>query len=91
MCARTLLRERPELGTLKRQHIAAWVGVAPLHGASGTLRGRRIIWGGRAPVRTVLSMGTLVATRYHPLDQSLLRTAPRGGEGQKSGLDSLYA
>ena len=66
MCAHTLLLELPELGTLNRQHIAALVGVAPLHGDSGTLRGRRMMWGGRAHVRTVLYMGTLVATRYNP-------------------------
>jgi transposase len=66
VCARTLLLALPELGTLTRQHIAALVGVAPLNGDSGTLRGRRTIWGGRAHVRTVLSMGTLVATRFHP-------------------------
>jgi transposase len=46
--------------------MAALGGVAPLHGDRGTLRGRRIIWGGRAHVRTVLSMGTLVATCYTP-------------------------
>ena len=40
------------LGTLTRQQ--ARLGLrAPLHGASGTLRGRRTMWGGRAPVRTV--------------------------------------
>jgi transposase len=66
VCARTLLLELPELGTLTRQHMAALVGVAPLNCDSGTLRGRRTIWGGRAPVRTVLYMGTLVATRFHP-------------------------
>ena len=65
-CARTLLLELPELGTLTRQQIAALVGVAPLNRDSGTLRGRRTIWGGRAHVRTVLSMGTLVATRFNP-------------------------
>jgi transposase len=64
--ARTLLRERPEWGTLPRQHMAALVGVAPLQGDRGPRRGRRIMWGGRAPVRTVLSMGTLVAPRFHP-------------------------
>ena len=66
VCARTLLLELPELGTLNRRQIAALVGVAPLNGDSGTLRGRRTMWGGRAHVRTVLSMGTLVATRYNP-------------------------
>ena len=66
VCARTLLLELPELGTLTRQQIAALVGVAPLNCDSGTLRGRRTIWGGRAHVRTVLYMGTLVATRYNP-------------------------
>jgi transposase len=64
--ARTFLLELPELGTRTRQQIAAWVGVAPLNGDSGTLRGRRTIWGGRAHGRTVLSMGTLVATRFNP-------------------------
>ena len=44
VCAHTLLLELPELGTLTRQHIAALVGVAPLHCDSGTLRGRRTIW-----------------------------------------------
>src|SRR5947207_9759037 len=48
VCARTLLLELPELGTLTRQPIAALVGVAPLNCDSGTLRGRRTIWGGRA-------------------------------------------
>jgi transposase len=66
VCAHTVLRERPELGTLTRQQSAAWVGVAPLNGARGTLRGRRTLWGGRAHVRTVLDMGTLVATRDNP-------------------------
>jgi transposase len=66
VCARTLARALPELGTLTRQQIAALVGVAPLHGDRGTLRGRRTMWGGRAQVRTVLAMGTLVATRDTP-------------------------
>jgi len=66
VCARTFLLELPELGTLTRQQIAALVGVAPRHGDRGTLRGRRTLWGGRAPVRTVFYMGTLVATRDNP-------------------------
>ena len=54
VCTRTLRLELPELGTLSRQWLATLVGVAPLNRDSGTLRGRRTIWGGRAPVRTAL-------------------------------------
>ena len=48
MLATTLIAELPELGHLNRQQIATLVGVAPLNCESGILRGRRIIWGGRA-------------------------------------------
>ena len=61
--SRTLLAELPELGHLNRKQIAALVGIAPLNRDSGTLRGRRTIWGGRASVRAVLYMAALVASR----------------------------
>jgi transposase len=63
--ARTLLAELPELGRLDRRAIAALVGVAPFNRDSGQWRGRRMIHGGRASVRTALYMSALVATRYH--------------------------
>jgi transposase len=62
----TLLACLPELGTLDRKAIAALVGVAPLNRDSGTLRGRRRVWGGRANVRAVLYMATLAAIRFNP-------------------------
>lgn len=46
-----LLGWLPELGRLDHKRIAALVGVAPLNRDSGTLRGHRTTWGGRAPVR----------------------------------------
>jgi transposase len=58
----TLLIELPELGQLNRRKIAALVGVAPLNRDSGTLRGKRTVWGGRAALRAALYMATLVAT-----------------------------
>ncbi len=64
--ASTLLAELPELGALNRKALAALVGVAPLACESGTLRGRRIVWGGRATVRTALYMATLSAIRHNP-------------------------
>jgi transposase len=62
----TLVAHLPELGTLNRKQIAALVGVAPFNRDSGTVRGRRAIWGGRAEVRTVLYMSTLVASKRNP-------------------------
>ena len=61
--SRTLIAELPELGTLNRKQISALVGLAPFTRDSGTLKGRRMICGGRAPVRSALYMATLVATR----------------------------
>ena len=86
VCARTLLLELPELGTLTRQQIAALVGVAPLNCDSGTLRGRRTIWGGRAHVRTVLYMGTLVATRFNPQIKAFYQRLLAAGKLKKVAL-----
>ncbi len=65
--ALTLLADLPELGQLPAKAIAALVGVAPLAHDSGQHRGRRVIWGGRARVRTVLYMSALVAMRFNPV------------------------
>ena len=76
--SRTLLAELPELGSVNRKQIAALVGVAPLNRDSGTLRGRRTIWGGRAHVRTALYMAALTASRRNPVIKDFyvrLRTA----------------
>ena len=62
----TLLGELPELGTLSHKQIAALAGVAPLARDSGTLRGKRIVWGGRASVRTALFMAALCGRRWNP-------------------------
>tara|TARA_Y100000294_G_C8394740_1_gene272291 strand:+ start:93 stop:629 length:537 start_codon:yes stop_codon:yes gene_type:complete len=63
----TLLAQLPELGTLSRRQIAALVGVAPLNRDSGTLKGKRTVWGGRASVRAALYMSALVASRWNPV------------------------
>jgi transposase len=86
VCARTLLLELPELGTRTRQPIAAVVGVAPLKCDSGPLRGRRILWGGRAHVRTVLYMGTLVATRLHPRIKAFSQRLLAAGQAKQVAL-----
>ena len=62
----TLLGELPELGTLTHKQIAALVGIAPLARDSGTLRGKRLIYGGRASVRTALFMAAMCGRRWNP-------------------------
>jgi transposase len=57
----TVLADLPELGRLNRRQIASLVGVAPHPADSGTLRGKRVTWGGRAHVRRVLYMAALAA------------------------------
>ena len=64
--AMSLLADLPELGQLNREQIAALAGLAPFNHDSGTLKGQRTIWGGRASVRTSLYMATLAAVRCNP-------------------------
>ena len=82
----TLLADLPELGTLTRQQIAALVGVAPLNHDSGARRGTRSCWGGRAPVRTALYMGTLVATRCNPTIRAYYQRLLAAGKPKKLAL-----
>lgn len=84
--AHTLIAEVPELGTLGRRQIAALIGVAPFNCDSGTLRGRRMIAGGRAPVRRVLYMATLVAVRYNPLIAAFYSRLTAAGRPKKVAL-----
>jgi transposase len=84
--ARTLLAEVPELGALTHKRVAALVGVAPLNRDSGTLRGRRSIWGGRAEVRAALYMGALVAARRNPAIKEFYERLLAAGKPKKVAL-----
>jgi transposase len=84
--SRTLIGDLPELGTLSRKQIAALVGVAPLARDSGTLKGRRLVWGGRAPVRAALYMGALVASRHNPVIRGFYQRLLRAGKPKKLAL-----
>ncbi len=84
--SRTVLAELPELGLLNRKQIAALVGVAPFNRDSGRLRGHRTIWGGRAPVRRVLYMAALVATRWNPVIRLFYQRLRAAGKAPKVAL-----
>jgi len=84
--ARTLLADLPELGTLGRRQIAALVGVAPFNRDSGTWRGQRTVWGGRAPVRAALYMAALAASRWNPVIAAFYRHLRDLGKPPKVAL-----
>jgi transposase len=84
--AATMLAEVPELGTLNRKQIAALVGVAPLNRDSGTMRGKRSIWGGRATARAVLYMASLSALKSNPIFRAFYRRLVSAGKPKKVAI-----
>lgn len=86
MTVTALLAEVPELGRLSRREISALVGVVPVNRDSGTMRGRRTIFGGRAGVRTALYMAALVATRCNPVIKAFYTRLVAAGKPKKVAL-----
>jgi transposase len=84
--ARALEAALPELGQLTGKQIAKLVGVAPLARDSGTHRGQRHIWGGRAHVRATLYMASLVATRFNPVIRAFYQQLLARGKVKKVAL-----
>jgi transposase len=82
----SLITGLPELGTLSRRQIAALVGVAPLNRDSGLFRGKRTVWGGRAPLRAVLYMAALSASRVNPTISLFYRRLVEAGKKPKVAL-----
>lgn len=82
----TLLVEVPELGELNGREISALVGVAPINRDSGTMRGKRSIFGGRSHVRKVLYMAALVATRFNPVIKTFYQRLLDAGKPKKVAL-----
>jgi transposase len=84
--ARVLLADLPELGRLNRRQIAALAGLAPHARDSGTLRGKRSCWGGRATVRATLYMATVAAVRCNHVLRVFYRRLREAGKPAKLAL-----
>ena len=82
----TLLSNLPELGALNRKQIAALVGVAPLNRDSGSFRGKRMIWGGRASIRSVLYMSVTCAIRFNPVIKKFYQRLRDAGKLHKVAM-----
>ena len=81
-----IIANLPELGNVNPKQISALAGLAPYNRDSGTLRGKRTIWGGRASVRTTLWMATLVATRHNPQIKSFYDRLCNAGKQKKVAI-----
>jgi transposase len=84
-----LLAQMPELGTLNRTEAAALAGLAPFNRDSGTLRGKRTIFGGRRALRCGLYMAALVAARHNLILRSFYQRLRRNGKPHKVALTGV--
>jgi len=84
--AMSLLADLPELGQLSREQIASLVGLAPFNHDSGTFKGQRTIWGGRADVRTTLYMAALSAIRYNETLKAFFQRLSDAGKPFKKAI-----
>lgn len=78
-----LIAGLPELGLLDKGQIAKLVGVAPINRDSGLMRGKRMITGGRKPIRDALYVAALPAIRFDPAMKAVfLRLKEKGKPGK---------
>ncbi|MBD0270060.1 MAG: IS110 family transposase [Cyanobacteria bacterium Co-bin8] len=84
--ATTLVAQLPQLGQVSDKRISALVGVAPFNRDSGSYRGTRSVYGGRATVRAVLYMGALVAVRHNPVIKAFYTRLLAHGKPKKLAL-----
>jgi len=81
-----LIADLPELGKLSNREISALVGLAPFNRDSGTMRGKRMIFGGRAHVRCALYMATLVAMRHNRVIKDFYERLLAAGKPKKVAI-----
>lgn len=86
-----LIADLPELGVLSAKEISALVGVAPLNRDSGTLRGKRTIWGGKSVCAPYIVYGNPSSHSIQCNNKSFLRTLMFSRKTKKSSYHCLHA
>ncbi len=89
LTAVSLLASMPELGTLNRHQVAALAGLAPFNCDSGTLRGKRAIYGGRHAARQALYMSALTAAKHNEILSEAYRGMIARGKAKKVALVAI--
>jgi transposase len=87
--SRALLGLLPELGQLTGKQVSAPAGLAPRARDSGTVRGARTIFGGRAEVRTALSMASISAMQFNPDLRAFYKRLREAGKAAKVALTAV--
>jgi transposase len=81
-----LLAGLPELGQLSKGQVAKLIGVAPLNRDSGLMRGKRMIAGGRKPIRDALYVAALPAIRFDPTIKAFYSKLRQNGKPAKVAI-----
>lgn len=89
LTACVLFAELPELGHLNKGQIAKLVGLAPINRDSGSMRGKRMIAGGRKTVRNALFMAALPAIRFNPEMKDFYNRLKSKGKPSKLAITAV--
>lgn len=71
---------------MNKGQIAKLVGVAPINRDSGQMRGKRMISGGRKPIRDALYIAALPAIRFDPNMKAVFQRLKAKGKPGKVAL-----
>mgnify|MGYP000856786014 FL=1 len=86
IAAASIISNVPELGYITNKQAASLIGVAPITRESGRYKGKRVIQGGRAQVRTVLSMAMMSAMQCNPVFKATYTRLVQSGKPKKVAI-----
>ncbi|GAB1093630.1 MAG: IS110 family transposase [Shewanella algae] len=86
IAAASIISNVPELGYITNKQAASLIGVAPITRESGRYKGKRVIQGGRAQVRTVLYMAMMSAMQCNPVFKDTYARLLEAGKPKKVAI-----
>lgn len=86
IAAASLISNVPELGYITNKQASSLIGVAPMTKESGTYKGKRVVQGGRAQVRTVLYMAMMSAMQCNPVFKATYQRLLGQGKPKKVAI-----
>ncbi len=84
--AASLISNLPELGYITNKQASSLIGVAPITRESGRFKGKRMIQGGRAQVRTVMYMAMMSAIQCNPVFKATYERLLAAGKPKKVAI-----